>query len=131
MTDNSDDFMKASAEEWSKPEKPEESADDFSKASAEEWSEPEVIVPAEPTQKIPTDRRGAPVATPENTDPNRWGPERMDTSSEPKIIDAELSQTEKKKRFPWWAIVIIVLVVLCLCIVGAVLVIFSIITPSS
>ncbi len=83
---NNDEFMGASAEEWSKPSTP---------------SQP-------PAQPESTDRWGSPV--PEQgpaQDASRWGSE----SAPP----PPASMPEKKGGSKWWIILIVVLVVLCLC----------------
>jgi len=151
MTDNNDEFMNASAEEWSKPEEAIEeageivdasfkevkesaeevkaSADEFMKASAEEWSKPEEVISEEVIPETPKDRWGAPQASQSDEDPDRWGPEKIETETEPKIIDAEPITPEKKKGFPWWGILIIVVVILCLCLVGSVILLLSILLP--
>jgi hypothetical protein len=82
--------------------------DEFMNASAEDWSKPST--PAErPTVKPePTDRWGSPV--PDKTtasDPGRWGSEAPPVST-PGV-------TTKKTGSKWWIILIVVLVVLCLC----------------
>lgn len=84
---NDEEFMNASAEEWSKPSPPPERPD--------------------PTPE-PTDRWGSPVpepSTPKDTD--RWGSEPVPPSS--------TDPGAKKGGSKWWIILIVVLVVLCLC----------------
>lgn len=158
MTDNNDEFMNASAEEWSKPEEimdaadevvkkadevvdasftevqetaeeAQQTADEFMSASAEEWSKPEEVISAETLPETPSDRWGAPQSSQSDQDPGRWGPEKLEPEIEPKIIDTEPFKSEKKKGFPWWGILIIVVVVLCLCLVGTVILALSILLP--
>lgn len=87
---NQDDFMNASAEEWSKPSTPARRSN-------------------EPREK--TDRWGSPL--PEKAaqnDPERWGsqPHRpASPSSEPPA---------KKGGTRWWLIVLILVILLCLCL---------------
>lgn len=159
MSDNLDEFMKASAEEWSKPEGVQEAADDiakaaeevsdaaagetieeavgevlepevfesqaddFMKASAEEWSKEELPAAEEIVDETPKDRWGAPEASVADENPDRWGSEKLE--EEPKIIEATPTkgETETKKPFPWWGIVLIILGVLCMCIPLTVLII--------
>lgn len=87
--ENYDDWMSASAEEWSKPEKPSPN-------------------PEPPTQ--PADRWGSPLTSKEQQDdPRRWGSDQpAPTPSTPKA--------RQKNKFPWWIILVIVLILLCLCI---------------
>lgn len=91
---------------------------DFMKASAEEWSKPEVPSPAPPRPETETDRWGAPVATPDMDDGDRWGSEKMDTSETPKITDfiPKRDATKPPRKFPWWVILIIVIVVVSVCV---------------
>lgn len=87
--DNLEEFMDASAEEWSKPE--------------ETSSEPE-------SKDEPTDRWGSP--TPQGStvsDENRWGSEPVDTPH------YEGKPESKKGGAKWWIIAVIVIAVLCLC----------------
>ena len=84
---NNDEFLNASAEEWSKPTPP----------------------PERPVAKPePTDRWGSPI--PEKStarDTSRWGSEPTPPSS--------TGPEAKKGGSKWWIILIVVLVVLCLC----------------
>jgi amino acid transporter len=82
--------------------------DEFMNASAEDWSKPST--PAErPTVKPePTDRWGSPVPDKSTaSDPARWGSE----TPAPTTPDV----TAKKNGSKWWIILIVVLVLLCLC----------------
>jgi len=84
---NNDEFMNASAEEWSKPSKPEERP---------------------PSQPEPTDRWGSPVPEKSaNSDPGRWGSDAPKTSPP----GPSIQRTDSK----WWIILIVILLVLCLC----------------
>ncbi len=87
--DDFEDFMGASAEEWSKSEKPSD----------------------KPEKKAePTNRWGSPL--PQNgtaSDENRWGAEPIETP-------ARQERPEKQRNgAKWWVIAVIVLVVLCIC----------------
>lgn len=84
---NNDEFMNASAEEWSKPSTP----------------------PERPAPKPePTDRWGSPIQDKATaSDPSRWG-------SEPSPVPSR-DPGAKKGGSKWWIILIVVLVVLCLC----------------
>ncbi len=84
--DDNDEFMNASAEEWSKPSTPEERP---------------------PAQPEPTDRWGSPISDRgTSSDPSRW-------DSEP--TPASPLGTGKKGGSKWWIIVLVILAVLCLC----------------
>lgn len=83
---NDDEFMDASAEDWSKPSTPEERP---------------------PAQPEPTDRWGSPVSDKStSSDPSRWGSEPTQTTQ---------PGTGKKGGSKWWIIVLVILLVLCLC----------------
>ena len=102
--DSFEEFMDASAEEWSKPEEP-----------------PEIPDPS----PEPTDRWGS--STADKTvvnDGDRWGSEAIEPTikkekpkeEKPKQAPAYKPPVKEEKKKPkWWIIVIIVLVVLCLC----------------
>jgi hypothetical protein len=84
---NNDEFMNASAEEWSKPSTPEERP---------------------PSQPEPTDRWGSPLPDKSaDSDPGRWGSDAP-TPSAP-------APTTQKTGSKWWIILLVILVVLCLC----------------
>ena len=86
--DNFDEWMNASAEDWSKPE-------ESSK------------IPEPPAQ--PADRWGSPISSKEQQDdPRRWG-------SDQPAPTPKTAKPENKRKFPWWIILIIVLAVICLC----------------
>ena len=88
--DNFDEFMNASAEEWSKPEEP-------------------LPHPSPPPEE--TDRWGSPTAHKEVLDdPNRWGSEAPE---KPKPV---MATPEGKKSSKWWSIPLVVIIVSCLCI---------------
>jgi len=86
-----------------------ENTDDFMKASAEEWSKPEKPVTPKPAQE-PTDRWGSPLpAQPAAPGEGRWGSEPIEPTRIPK------EPKEKNEGKKWWIIVLIVVLVLCLC----------------
>lgn len=111
QNNQSDDFMNASAESWSKDENS-HLEDEFSKASAEEWSKPESVIENLPG-KEETDRWGSPIQKEDNIG-NQQESNLDDEKRPPVIIDSN-PQVKGKKRFPWWAIVLIILGALCLC----------------
>ena len=81
--------------------------DEFMNASAEEWSKPSTPEARPPAQPEPTDRWGSPSSNKESSsDPNRWGSEPTQTSR---------SEPSNKGGSKWWIILIVILVVLCLC----------------
>lgn len=86
--------------------------DEFMDASAEDWSKPEEPAPIpDPSPKADeTNRWGAVQPDPASADaPNRWGSEPAESTT-PKS-----SQPEKQGNSKWWVILIVVVVVLCLC----------------
>ena len=90
--------------------------DEFMKASAEEWSKSEPVSPLPPRSASLTDRWGAPVQPENINNGDRWGSEKLDTSDSPQLKDLfPKKEKSKKKKFPWWAILLIVLAVICLC----------------
>ena len=103
-----------------------EPKDDFMNASAEEWSKEEVPQPPQPTEAPETDRWGAHIPSASDDDPSRWGAEPLEQAETPKLSDVfpKSYNLEKKSKFPWW-ILIVVLVVMCLCVVGIIAAIAS------
>lgn len=102
--DNYDEFMNASAEEWSKTEKP---------------------APKQKEQHEATDRWGSTI--PEESPVsgrNRWGSEPIEPT-----LDQEDKEKIKKVFSKWWIVAIIVVAVLCscACVVLAALEIFQVI----
>ena len=85
--------------------------DEFMGASAEEWSKPAEPVDIPEPKADETNRWGAVQPDPSTSDsPNRWGSE----PSEPTYSD--VNTPAKKGNSKWWVILIIVAVVLCLCV---------------
>jgi hypothetical protein len=89
--------------------------DEFMNASAEEWSKPEEPAPMPERQPDETNRWGATQPeTPDSATPNRWGSEPMESSH------PEVAGPEKKGNSKWWVILIVVVVLLCLCVCAVV-----------
>lgn len=93
--DEFEEYMNASAEEWSKPEEPTPSQEK-DEGQVNQWGAPS------PADDAVGDKR------------NRWGSEPIDTSDSPKLSDIKFPG--KKTGTKWWVIAIAILVVLCLCI---------------
>lgn len=89
--------------------------DEFMNASAEEWSKPEEPTPQPKREKEKTNRWGSPIPAEEPArDSNRWGSEPLEPS---RAADAPQDTPQKEKgRSKWWVIAIIIVVVLCLCL---------------
>lgn len=89
---------------------PEDDFDEYMNASAEEWSRPEKPSSNPEKKAEPTNRWGSPLPQDNTTsDENRWEAEPIETSS-------RVDRPQKKaKGAKWWIIAIVVLVVLCLC----------------
>jgi len=94
-------------------------SDDFMNASAEEWSKPEVPQPPSPKPTNKTDRWGAPIKPADLDDGNRWGAEKLDSSDSPQLKDLFPKKEGEKKKLPWWVILLIILPIICVC--GAVI----------
>ena len=94
-----------------------EPEDDFMKASAEEWSKDPAPEPMPHMPSTPTDRWGAPEKPADIDDGNRWGAEKLDNSDSPQLKDLFPKKPQgEKKKFPWWLIIVGILVVIGLCI---------------
>ncbi len=94
-----------------------EKSDEFMNASAEEWSKPEETTP-EPEAEYEHDRWGSPI-------PDE-APIIDEKQVEKELFSGPQSYYEppqKKNKVKWWVIAIIVLVVLCIiaCIVSLVI----------
>ena len=93
----------------------EEKKDEFMNASAEEWSKQSEPEPRPEPEPQPTDRWGSPVSEKATIDSGeRWGSESINTSS------PGFAPPEKKKLSKWWIVAIIVVALLCLCLCAAV-----------
>ena len=85
--------------------------DDFLNASAEEWSKP-----SQPSQRPqpaaePSDRWGSPTSSKESSnDPQRWG-----SPAQPNTFAGDAAPT-KKSVTKWWIIVLVLVLILCLCL---------------
>lgn len=86
-----------------------ENFDDYMNASAEEWSKAEEPEPVPEPVEEPTDRWGSPVP---DDDSNRWGSEPLEAPQAPKTPAYE--PQKKNEGSKWWIIAIIVIVVLCI-----------------
>lgn len=86
--------------------------DEFMGASADEWSKPEEPAPVPEPKAETTNRWGAVQPDPVTADaPSRWGSEG---SSEPTFTSVD--KPAKQGNSKWWIILLVVLVVLCLCV---------------
>ena len=91
-----------------------ETNDEFMNASAEEWSKPSQTPPSPAEGTEPTDRWGSPLPVEQKAaDADRWGSDPADPSG------TNYQQPKKAKLSKGWIIAIIVLVVLCLCVCAA------------
>jgi len=94
-----------------------ENFDDFMNASAEEWSKEEESLPVPEPVEEPTDRWGSPSPV---EDPKRWGSEPLEKPQTPTY-----DTPEKNKGSKWWIIAIIVVVLLCIFACVAIVLIFG------
>ena len=86
-----------------------ENFDEFMNASAEDWSKSEPT-PAPKPSPSSTDRWGATIPDPTvSGDPGRWGSEPIEPTR------PNYQPAAKKSGSKWWIIVIVAVVVLCLC----------------
>ena len=86
--------------------------DEFMGASAEDWSKPEEPAPMPETKPDETNRWGAVQPDPATADsPNRWGSEASTDPTFPKV-----EKPAKQGNSKWWVILIVVVAVLCLCV---------------
>ena len=84
--------------------------DEYMNASAEEWSKPNKPADKPAAQPEPTDRWGSPIQS-KNTasDPSRWGSEQSDSTG-------QTAQQTNKGGKKGWVIAVIVVAVICLCV---------------
>lgn len=86
--------------------------DEFMNASAEDWSKPEEPTPMPVQKPDETNRWGATLPEdPASAAPNRWGSEPIIEASTP-----EKERPAKQSKSTWWVILIVIVVVICLCI---------------
>jgi hypothetical protein len=88
-----------------------ENFEEFMNASAEEWSKPEETPLKPEMENERTDRWGSSI--PEEgaiSDSNRWGSEPLEPSR------PDYDPQKKKGSSKWWIIAIVIVVVLCLCL---------------
>jgi hypothetical protein len=87
-----------------------ENYDEFMDASAEEWSKPEETAPMPESKPEPTNRWGSPIP-----DPTKSGEEELMGTEPAEKIGPKQDKPPKKADSKWWIIAIVVLVVLCIC----------------
>jgi len=96
-----------------------ENLDEFMNASAEEWSKPEEAPEVPEVKAESTDRWGSSTDGPELVDNgDRWGSEPLEPTKikpQPEKEKVKENMKEKKSGPKWWIIAILVLVVLCIC----------------
>jgi len=105
-----------------------ENFDEFMNASAEDWSKPEEAPKVPEISEESTDRWGSSTADKEVVDSgDRWGSEPLEpTKIKPKPEKEKVKEKvvdnfkEKKSGAKWWIIAIIALVVFCICICAAI-----------
>jgi hypothetical protein len=113
-----------------------DSFEEFMDASAEEWSKPEEAPKVPESAPEPADRWGSSTAGKDVVDDgDRWGSEELEPTrkkeepkkeEKPKQAPAQKPPVKKEKKKPkWWIIAIIVLVVLCLCVCVSIIVLIS------
>lgn len=97
-----------------------ENLNDFMNASAEEWSKEQEPEPIPEPSGEPADRWGSPAP---DDDPNRWGSEPIKTPQKPETPIYE--PVKKNEGSKWWIIAIIAVVVLCIIACIAVVILFG------
>ena len=91
-----------------------ENFEEYMNASADEWSKPEEPEPVPDIQDEQVDRWGSPIPQEATiNEGDRWGSESMDSAKE--TTKASYEPPTKKSGAKWWIIIIAVLVVLALC----------------
>jgi len=89
-----------------------ENIDEFMNASAEEWSKPEEAPEVPEVKAESADRWGS-----EPLEPTKIKPKPEKEKVKEKVVD---NFKEKKSGAKWWIIAIIALVVFCICICAAI-----------
>ncbi len=85
--------------------------DEFMNASAEEWSKPSQPSQRPPSTTAPADRWGSPTTEKATRDdPQRWGSPPQASTPAGNAAPAKRSGTK------WWIIVLIMALLLCLCL---------------
>jgi len=112
-----------------------DSLDEFMDASAEEWSKPEQAPKVPESAPEPADRWGSSTADKSVVDDgDRWGSEAIEPTIKKEKPKEEQSKQapkpkspvkEEKKKSKWWIIAIIVLVVLCVCVCVTIVLLIS------
>lgn len=91
-----------------------ENFEEYMNASADEWSKPKEPEPLPDMEDERVDRWGSPIEEEATiTTDDRWGAEPMDRAKEPAKTTYE--PPAKKSGTKWWIIVLAVLLVLALC----------------
>ena len=86
-----------------------EQFDEFMNASAEEWSKSKPAPAPKPSSES-TDRWGSTIPDPTvSSDAGRWGSEPIEPTR------PNYERPIKKSNSKWWIIVLIIVVVMCLC----------------
>ena len=88
-----------------------ENFEEYINASAEEWSKPSEPEPKPEMEDERVDKWGSPI--PEEgtiSDENRWGSEPLEPAR------PDYDPQKKKSGTKWWIIAIVIVVVLCLCV---------------
>ena len=85
--------------------------EEYMNASAEEWSKPEAPPPLPEKGRKKVDRWGSPIpAESANRNANRWGSEPLETSR------AADNPQKAKSGSRWWIIAIVIVVMVCVCL---------------
>jgi hypothetical protein len=92
-----------------------ENFDEYMNASADEWSKPEEAGPPPDEKEERVNRWGSPVADEATVnDGDRWGAPEMESDLGPNAAD--FMPTGKKPKTRGWIIAVVVVVALCLCV---------------
>lgn len=96
----------------------EENFEEYMNASAEEWSKPSKPEPQPDLEDVHTDRWGSPISDKATiNDGDRWGSEPIEKARrDARQKDKPYTPVEKKSGTKWWIIAIVIVVVLCLCV---------------
>ena len=91
-----------------------ENFEEYMNASADEWSKPEEPKPVPDMANEQVDRWGSPIPQEATIDDGeRWGSEPLETAQKP--AKSAYEPPAKKSGTKWWIIVVAVLLVLALC----------------
>ena len=87
-----------------------ENFEEYMNASAEEWSKPTEPTPQPDAPKEQVDRWGSPISEKATiSDKDSWRSEPLDPSQ------PYYEPQKKKSSTKWWLIIVVIVVVLCLC----------------